>query len=270
MKWRNDVYSEVVLLEPRWVRWWRQLKRLTVVAFLLALLAFLGLHPMGQALIVKGKTVGQAAWQWAAAQGEHYLGPEPLLRRRAQWAIAGLATEQEQLQRLRVAATQAMTDIEQQLPLRQEAEQLAVETMRRGAVPLSTPQSAALPLASWGAPLLAYSDLQEQVAYLRQAHRIHAATLVQAQALQQEAQAQQEALENTLTFFAQRQQIGEPGEVLLSAGEQAALRSALQRQIAQAHAISAARRALEATVQALTPPPSPATPADKPSLAQLE
>lgn len=260
MKWRNDLYSEALYFESRWVRWWRQLKRLTVAVLLLMLLAFLTFHPTGQRLVTTGKSMGQTIWHWAERQGVQTFGPEPLLRRRAHWAIADLTAEQEQLQRLAQATTQTLAEIAQELPALQAAEAAAVAAMQR--------QPAALAV-NWGAPLLTYSDWQEQVADRRQAHRVQTAVLVQAQALQQEAHQQQGALETTLAFFAQWQkQTGDEATGGLRDGEQAALRSALQRQIARAHAIGAARRALEATVQTVTPPTQPATPAENPSLAQ--
>lgn len=260
MKWRNDLYSEALYVESRWARWWRQLKRLTVALLLLVLVAFLTLHPTGQALVATGKSVGQMIWQWAERQGVQTFGPEPLLRRRAQWAIADLAAEQEQLQHLAQAATEALDKIAQELPALQAAEKAAIAAMHRQPATLA---------ANWGASLLTYSDWQEQVADRQQARRVQAAVLVQAQALQQEAHQQQGALETTLVFFAQWQkQTGDQVGSGLRDGEQAALRSALQRQIARAHAISAARRALEAAVQTVTPPTQPTTPEENPSLAQ--
>jgi len=277
MKWNAAITEETMIFESRGERWCRQLKRGLLVIFLGSLVAFLTLHPTGQRIVLTGQVVGQAIGQLAERQFVHFFGPDLLLRQRAARTSKKLKAELAQLHTSESASAHRLALLQGELPPLLQAQTTATQAIQVLTVHLQqvhAPTAAvirtrallengqAVQPAELGAQVLAYSDLQEQVGRHQQEVRILQATLVQARALQAEAQQQLSALNTTLALFNalwQRRE-GTQTEQALTTGEQLALRTALQVEIDQAQALEQAHSALETALAALSLPAAQSTP----------
>lgn len=182
-----------------------------------------------------------------------YFGREVLLRQRTRYLLQQLDSEIERLHWLEVESTTMAVMLETNLqPLRnqQTAARLGLhqlaDTVNQGELtgangqPLNAAQTAALVAEK----LQIFAALQAQVALYQQSAQLHAATAIRAAQLQTEAHAQTATLSAYLALFESTGQLAERTGPAID--EQfAAIRAALQTQLAHSEHVTTARQALE-------------------------